>query len=788
MSDENLLPRWSVNHPRTTLGLPVVLAVIVLLLAALPSIWPDIFSRLNGLKVDTDPENMLAADEPVRVLHRERKDTFALYDTVLLGVVNDRHPAGVFNVATLERVYAITRFAADIDGVIANQIGSPVTLDNIEQAGLGAVSFDWIMPEPPATEEEALAVRDRLLRLPMLRGSIISDDGQALVLQIPIQSKDMSHRVATELRRHLATLGSDGEEWHITGLPVANDTFGVEMFVQMAVSAPMAMVLIFVLMWLFFRRLSLIISPMVVAMLSVIITMGLLIISGQTVHIMSSMIPIFIMPIAVLDSVHILSEFYDRYPETRDRRKTIVSVMRTLWRPMLFTSLTTTVGFASLALAPIPPVQVFGLFVALGVLLAWLLSVTLIPAYIMVFLRDEKLQGFGLANAHGSEGQGGMLPRIGLLTVRLRFAIIAIAVLLAVFSARGINRIVINDNPVKWFEPGHPIRVADDVLNARFAGTYPAYLSLRATGEEPFMDPEVLAWVEGFQRHLDATGKVGKSIALTDLVKTVHRELLEGEESAFRIPDSRRAVAQVLLTFESSQRPEDLFHLVTPDFQEAAIWFQLTSGDNRDMSAVVAIAQEYIDSNRPPWLQDADWFGLTYINVAWQGRMVAGMGNALLSSFVVVFVLMAVLFRSLLWGLLAMIPLTATIGLIYGIIGAVGKSYDMPVAVLSSLSLGLAVDYAIHFLARSREIVGRRGSWSAALPEIYGEPARAISRNIVVVGVGFLPLLLAPLVPYQTVGLLISSILVVAGVSTLLLLPALLSVLQKRAFPGHLSR
>jgi len=156
--------------------------------------------------------------------------------------------------------------------------------------------------------------------------------------------------------------------------------------------------------------------------------------------------------------------------------------------------------------------------------------------------------------------------------------------------------------------------------------------------------------------------------------------------------------------------------------------------------------------------------------------------QAFAGSFIVVFILMTVLFHSALWGLLCMIPLTLTIGLIYGLIGLLGKDYDMPVAVLSSLTLGLAVDFAIHFLARARNAVRERGSWDAAAESIFGEPARAISRNAIVVAVGFLPLLAAPLMPYKTVGIFMAAILGVAAVGTLFILPALVTVLKRRLF------
>ena len=162
--------------------------------------------------------------------------------------------------------------------------------------------------------------------------------------------------------------------------------------------------------------------------------------------------------------------------------------------------------------------------------------------------------------------------------------------------------------------------------------------------------------------------------------------------------------------------------------------------------------------------------------------MVAGMLQAFAGSFLVVFLLMTILFRSALWGLLSMVPLTLTIAAIYGAVGLFGKAYDMPVAVLSSLSLGLAVDFAIHFLARGRRARQERGSWEKTYPTVFGEPARAIMRNIIVIATGFTPLLLAPLTPYKTVGVLLASILLVSGVATLVLLPALIRVLEARLF------
>jgi len=858
------------RNPRAFFWASGALSLIMILLVALPSIWPQPYALLNPLRIDTDPENMLSQDEPVRVFHNRQKKEFSLYDMVVVGVVNESHPQGVFNKKSLSNIYALTEFAKTIQwrddegetqGVISVDLMAPSTVDNIEPGGLGVVKFEWLMKQPPADDAAALAVREKAQNLPLLNGTIVSEDGKAIALYIPITAKNVSYNVVEQLKGKIAEFATDGpsaDQYHVTGLPVAQDTFGVEMFKQMAISAPMAMMLIFLLMWYFFKKVSLVISPMIVAMVSVIMTMGLLVITGNTVHIMSSMIPIFIMPIAVLDAIHILSDFYDRYPRYKDRKQTLDHVMKELSAPMLYTTLTTAVGFASLALTPIPPVQTFGIFVSIGVIMAWFFTITLVPAYIML-MPEEKFADFGLTLADDDRGAlARSLKGLGRVTFSGAKLIILAVFILGGVAWIGVNRIVINDNPVKWFAPDHEIRVADRALNERFAGTYMAYLELNSGGEtetvaefarnlqarmadhalsplqemapevaalaaeaqspkqlidrliaameqrmetvadvewdvwdgaltwageylargETFKNPEVLNYMVRLQDFLQETGRVGKSSSLADVVRTVHRELFMGDQEAYRIPDSRAAVAETLITYQNSHRPQDLWHFVTPDYKKTNLWLQLKSGDNRDMSALVDQVDRFFRDNPPPEGVTHDWFGLTYINVIWQDKMVAGMANAFIGSFVIVLVMMIFLFRSLWWGVMAMVPLAFTISMIYGIIGLIGKDYDMPVAVLSSLSLGLAVDYAIHFLARSREMKKKFPDWKSTSVAVFGEPARAISRNVIVVGIGFMPLLAAPLVPYKTVGVFISAILLLAGIATLTILPALIRIFE----------
>jgi len=500
------------------------------------------------------------------------------------------------------------------------------------------------------------------------------------------------------------------------------------------------------------------------------------------VHIMSSMIPIFLIPISVLNSIHILSEFHDHYKRLGDKAATIRHSINELFVPMLSTSMTTVAGFISLALTPIPPVRVFGIFVAFGILTAWFLSLVINPA-IASLISTKTLRSFGKADS-----ENGVLFRImrvfhGLAKNRSG-AIIGVAVAVIVVAVIGLTLIEVNDNPVKWFKQSHPIRIADTEMNKHLAGTYMNYLVFESEDEDRIKDPEVQRYIESLQRVLEDDPIVGSTTGIPDIVKKIRYELFGADSSKLALPETRTEIAQMLFLFEmSGGDPDDLFKFVTNDYAKANLWVQMRNGDNKAVSGVVDRADSYVEQNEPPEGVSVKWAGLPYINIEWQRQMVTGMRSSLIGSYVVVFLMMVFLFRSLRWGIISMLPLTITIMAIYAFIGYIGKPYDMPVAVLSSLTLGLSIDFAIHFIQRMRILHKRIGRFDEAFREIFEGTGRAISRNVLVIAIGFIPMMFSTLVPYITVGSFFLSIMVVSGLVTMLLLPALSRAMRKSLLP-----
>lgn len=761
------LTLFSIDRPKTVIALMTLITILFGL-------------QFPSVSIDADPENMLDADQADRVFYNQTKDEFGIHDLIVVGVVDD---TDVFRPESLDGIMRATTEILKIDGVIIEDVISPSTTDNVKSSG-GLLDIHPVLRELPRTAQDEALLRQDIADNPFLHEKIASADGTAIALYIPIEQKDMSYRIAGEIEAILTRELLPGQQYHLAGLPVSEDTFGYEMFIQMAIVAPLAFMVILAIVFLMFRQSAFLVPVAITAMFSVLWAMGALIGLGFTVHIMSSMIPVFLMPIAILDDIHILSEFFDRYRVLGDKRRALIEAMRPLYKPMFYTTLTSGVGFASLALADIPPVRIFGLFVAFGIGSAWLLALTIVPAVISL-MNDEKLKRslFRSEDAHSGPLYRllGSLGRVAFSRARV---VLIVGLAAFAFGVAGLWQIEVNDNPVKWFKADHPLRQADTAMNKLFGGTYMAYLVIDAQQAEGIKQPEVIAYIDRLQQNLESDPLVGKTSSVADIVKRINFVLHDNDPAYDVVPDSSEAVGQFLFLFQSSGDPNDLDNFIDRDERKANIWIQMKGGDNRQMQDVEDRLSVYVQANPPPDGLALQLSGLTYINKVWQDLMVTGMLTAVLGSFLVVFVLMLLEFRSLTFGVLAMVPLSGSIILTYGLVGWVGLDYNMPIAVCAALTLGLGIDFAIHFLQRFKAHVIESRNVELTNQYMFGEPGRAIARNAIIITIGFLPLTFSTLGPYITVGLFFASLMLFCTLATLFMLPAALRFVGARIIPG----
>ena len=747
--------RFCVDFPRLTIS-------IVLLL----TIWAVI--QLPKITTDTDPENMLEPDSPVRVSHEATKRTFGIHELIVVGFESDRD---LFNVEDLTKLFRINREILSIKGVIIPDVLSLVTTDTMRRSG-DTLEIRKLLERPPRTQEDVRQLKDALLGNPLFREKLISQDGRRLAFYIPIERKEIAARVTRDIQTLVDM--EPGITAKVAGLPMAEMVFGEEMFILMGVLSPLVMLVIAIGLWALFKDWRLIVAPLIVSMLSVFWTMGLLIGLGYPVHIMSSMIPVFLMVTGLADGIHILSQFYDVYPRYGDKRTAILETMKELYSPVLYTSYTVMAGFGSLALVNIPPVRIFGLFVAIGVFAAWILTVTFLPAFMML-LNEETLK----RRWQREVATGGVLVRVadwlGSMGMARNRGVLLVGIVVLALAAYGMEQNRVNDDPVKWFKASSPIRQANRLMNQQFGGTYMAYLVAEADAPEAATRPEVLRYLDELQREIGQDPRVGKTTSLADILRWINRVLTGNDE----LPRSQELAAQYLFLYLSSGgSPDTLDNFVDYGYQRLNIWLQLKTGDNQDMIEVMERVNRYVTAHPLPGVH-VEMSGPTYVNVVWQQVMVTGMLGSFAGSVVTVLLIMAIEFRSLLWALIGVVPLLSTIFVSYGLLFFIGKEIDMPIAVCSSLALGIGVDFAIHFIFRFREHYRQERDLQKSLQWTFGEPAVGILRNALILCLGFAVMLAAPLGPYVTVGAFTAIDMLVGALATLLVLPALIVLLHR---------
>jgi len=770
---------FSVNHPKLVVALSVIVTLVFM-------------TQFPKMKTDTNPKHMLPETSDVRVWNDEVDRTFGLYeDTIAVGVKNEK---GVVNSDTLGKIKRITDEIVRIKGVASRDVNSFPTITNVT-AEKGALRVAPLMTEVPKNEKELKEFRKNLFENPLFLNRIISKDGKMTAVYVPLEKGANGKEVADKIREVLKKEKGE-EKYYVAGDPVARDTFGAEMFKLMALFAPIAGMVMLLVRYLMFKDLFLSIALMMDAMMSIIWSMGSLIAFGLPIHIMSSMAPVFLMAIAT-DSMHIFNEFYFRYKEKGDKKTAIIETMRAVGRPVRYTALATAAGFAVLLFMSIIPVKVFGGVIAFGTVALRILSFSFIPAMFM-FVKESHLdkasKGEDIAAGKGST----LLRGLAGLGAHKAGATIAVGVILFVISVIGISKIVVNNNLVEWFKKNSEIRVADAEINKALGGTALGYVVAISQEEDFIKNPESMRYIEGLQRHIEKVSVVGKTFSVVDYVKRINRVLHDDNPKYDIVPDTKEAVGQYLFLFSMSAKPSDLDNVVDPAFKKANIWVQLKTWDANAMKEVIKASEEYKKSNPLPL--ELKPSGIAYFNLVWNHEVLWDMVKGFVLALIVVFMILALAFRSFKWAFVSYVPLVFTVLLIYGVLGFSGKRFDMPISVLSCLSLGMAVDFAIHFVSRFKQRLAEttppfnspldKGEYrgvTEALLWTAARPGKGIMRNAILFATSFAVMMLAPLTPYITVGAFIVSMMMLSAIMTIIYLPALIVLMQGWLFKGGLS-
>jgi len=761
-------------------------------LTALLAISVAAGSQLPKLTADSDMLAFIPREDSAYTQTLALEEIFGSTQLARILITRDDHPDGVFNPETLALVSEITdwlktqpEYATDRN----SDLRSLATMNDIRGDENGMVVAPF-MDAPPKDRSGALAIRSALEANTAYSGVLASKDGRALSIFVRESEEGARDRVGyvLSLLAHLDELRAAGhaEGLYATGRSVIEALFGHYIPLESARTAPLVVLMLSAFLFLSFRTLRGVLIPLAVIACTEVWMLGFLGAWGWPMYTVTSILPVLIMAIAVADSIHLLSQYYEiqaRDPEI-DKIEVLRRTVREMNVPVLMTSVTTAAGFLTMRTSPILPLTEFAIIATVGVAAAYIVTVVGVPAVLAILPLQPPHWRHGPDQAHRSGVLYGLLRASA---AGASYPRTTIAAFLGVFAlaSTGLFLLTIDTSQVSQFRPGHFLRTADEIDNSRFSGAT-VLDGVLDTGENDGMkDPDMLRRIDRFQDGMESLDIVGDSLSMAELVKRMNRVMNEDRADAEVIPDTKELIAQYLLLYSLSGDPGDFDDLVDYDYRTGHVLVFLRDSGTAAARAATQHAEHLAATLFPPNSGGASivFAGPALVRAHLERYIADSQINTLLLCLPVLFVLMSILFRSAAIGFLCILPVSLAVVGIYGAMGYIGLPTDIGTTMLGGMTLGIGIDFAIHYTHRYVQCTRAGMGPVDAAEETAVTAGRAIFYNAIVLIGGFAVLLAAQLYPQVKLGALVAATMVLCFLGTMFLFPGALRWIVSRRSP-----
>lgn len=737
---------------------------------------------------DTTPDSFLPKDLPALVYRDTVEEIFGLKDPMIVAVVNEG-VNGIFNPHSLGLVSWLTERIAEVPGIDPDRITSLATEDDIIGTEDGML-VEPFFETPPATQEEADRVRDAVMDFPLYLGSLVARDGTATLVVAEVLEDDR----APEVYKALLALANEApvkeETLHVAGEGAVSGYLASYIDADARRLNPMAGLLITLVLFVAYRTLRGVMLPSLVVLATVTVVLGSMAGAGIPFYVITNALPVILIGIAVADSIHILSQYYEELTERPDapQRELVVRAMAAMWRPVTITSLTTIAGFVGISAASVmPPMQAFGLFAALGVGVAWLFSLFVLPCG-LVMIKPKSSRAYRPPPAAESGAVADRYTRVmGMLgrgVARRPGLVLALAGVIAVAGVAGGVRLEANAEWINNFQRSEPIYQADRTINRLMDGT--SYLDVVIETPEPedLFKPENLQRIEALQTFLETLPHVNGTTSIVDYLKQMNRAMHEDRPEAYRLPDDPDLVAQYFLLYSASGDPTDFEEEIDYDYRLANVRAMLDTGLYSDVKVVVEAVQRYIADEFTGRGMTANLSGRVTVDYHWFERLLESHFRSVAIALVAVWLMAGASFRSMVAGTLALAPVALAVLLVYAFMGMTGMWLSVGTSMFAAIAIGVGVDFSVHTIDRLIILLRhQRQTLEDAFAALFPSTGRALLFNFAAVFFGFGVLATSSVPPLMRFGFLVAVAVSVSFLASMTVLPALVKVLRP-AFLG----
>ena len=639
---------------------------------------------------------------------------------------------------------------------------------------------DLLYEDYELTPERIAKVKSIALSEPVLKSALISEKGDVTVVNITVQLPEIDKTAEVqEVMSHISAMLERYQEkypnveFHKAGIIAMNYAFMTAAQEDSSTLVPTMLLVILVFLTIMLRSFLSVVATLIVIIGSVMATMGLSGWAGMFLSTATVNVPTLVMTLAVADCVHVITTMRHSMQNGFSKAHSIERSISLNFMPILITSVTTAIGFLMMNMSDSPVLRDFGNLSALGVMIACFLSVTLLPALLKLLPINVKQTP--------SNGKSDFMDKLGDFVVTHRKALLPASVLVIAVSASLIPLNRVNDESVKYFDNRSDFRQAADFMEARISGMTNISIAIKTNESQGIADPVFLNAIGGFTDWLRVQPETDHVATLADVYKRLNKNMHGDDESYYALPQNRELAAQYLLLYEMSlPYGLDLNNQINVD--KSSIKMVLTV-DNLGSVELVDLENRiyaWFADNAPQYEVVASSPSLMFAHIG--ETNMASMLSTLPITLVLISVLLIFALRSLKLGLISLVPNIAPAVIGFGLWALISGEINLGLSVVVTLTLGIVVDDAVHFLSKYQRARKEGQTAEQAVCYAFHTVGRALWITTVVLVAGFSVLAMSSFRLNADMGQLSAIVIFIALVVDFLFLPTLLMLFDKAAY------
>jgi hydrophobe/amphiphile efflux-3 (HAE3) family protein len=709
-------------------------------------------------KIDPEIRNYIPRSIKSRIETDKIESEFGVQDIVVI-LFSD---SCIISNDNLNQIKDIDHSISRITG-ISNRI-SPFTVKSIKSEE-GMMTVDPLINRIPSSVNGLELLGKDILANSFARDIVISSDLTTASITATINNSVTEKETLQKIDSVISS--NPGKAGIIKGgLPYIRQSLLRDVGRDAVILIPVALIIMLLVLKVNLGSWRSVMLPFSVVVLTTAFSLALIPLAGWKMSIITVLVPVILIAVANNYGIYLVARFQElsiRHPGA-SRKGLIRMLIRSLNMPILFSGLTTVAGILGLLTHSIIPAKQIGILAAAGVSLALLMSLLLIPAMLFV-------SGSGLISKDRKNDKTrffeGVLGNLSKLIIKNPGRILLVSAVVIILFGSGIALLRISTNQENYFAPKHPVRQASKIINSKFGGSQT--ISVMIKGD--IKDPEIMKGIDWLTTEIKRQKGVGNVFSISQVVREMSKAIYTSTEDGYdRIPETREAIAQMFELYNMSGSPDDFKQLTDLDNTKAHVLIRLSEPENRVVKQVKARISE-LTGSIPAEISVG---GYAVIMSDFAESIIKGQISSLLFAVITVLLLLALIFKSFKGGLIGSIPLTSSIIILFGFMGYSGIALDAATALLSSIMIGVGVDFTIQYIwcfnLQIRSGMSYPEATSAAMKTI----GRSIIINALTVMAGFGALVFSGFTSIRFFGYLVLISIGSCLIGALVIIPAFL--------------